>query len=711
VQARATAAPSSVSVGGSVTLRGSGAGGSGSYRYRWSQTSGPAVALSDGAAQNPTFTAPASPATLAFTLTVTDAADGSRTHSARLTIAVTGAVTRPAVPAVRSAVRASARARPSMVATEGGAVTLFGTATGGTGSDYRYRWRQTDSGGVPVALAGADSNTATFAAPSTAVTLEFSLTVTDAADSNLADTATVQLRVSLPADADGDDLIEIRDLAMLHNIRHDLAGTSYKTRADAEGNVFGCPLIAGCTGYELVADLDFDRDGDGRTWDADSFVLDVGDNAAPYFVIANDGKGGWQPLGDADSAFTATFEGNGHVIRNLAVRRNDIRLGLFGSAENARIRNLGLERALVYSTSLTGGTAGALWAGARAELRLLPAMLRGLLGGRRAIVALGGLVGDMNAGTIAASHAGVRVRTNSVMGARSDGIGGLVGYMDGGAIIASYATGDLSGSGRVGGLVGRMAGNGMVAASYASGDAMGEDEDDHIGGLVGEVSGTGTVTASYATGTVAGGGNDKVGRLNGAAGVNVAITQSYGFGTADGETIDSSGSPPASATAISLTRAAAGDEWGVALWDFGESLPPALFYADYDGDGGTDYCAQFAAADIVCNSLLAGQRIDSTPQIGTAAGDIRLAPGDAVNRITANVNLPATLDLGGNSINLQWSVHNDPETNLAQRVTVNGGMLQVNNTNRMRTRWITLRVENAANDAPLNDYRLRVLAE
>ena len=73
------------------------------------------------------------------------------------------------------------------------------------------------------------------------------------------------------ADHDRDGLIEIHDLAMLHNMRYNLAGTSYKESAnDAGANALGCP-DTGCNGYELVSDLDFDKDGDDTTWSGDSY--------------------------------------------------------------------------------------------------------------------------------------------------------------------------------------------------------------------------------------------------------------------------------------------------------------------------------------------------------------------------------------------------------------------------------------------------------
>ena len=59
----------------------------GNPSYQWTQTSGPAVTLSSATAAQPTFTAPASPATLAFSLVVKDGSQTSPT--ATVTISVT----------------------------------------------------------------------------------------------------------------------------------------------------------------------------------------------------------------------------------------------------------------------------------------------------------------------------------------------------------------------------------------------------------------------------------------------------------------------------------------------------------------------------------------------------------------------------------------------------------------------------------------------
>ena len=316
-----------------------------------------------------------------------------------------------------------------------------------------------------------------------------------------------------------------------------------------------------------MTDLDFDRDGDGRTWTESegTYTLDAGDTQATYFNTAN---GGWLPIGGGSNAFNATLEGNGFVIRNLAMRRSQDNLGLFGLSDGT-IRNLGLEQALAENTSTTGTRNTAL------------------------------LVGQMRTGAIiTASHVSGVARD----GSPGSQMGGLVGYMTGGAITASYATGVVQGNAVQGGLVGFIE-EGIITASYATSTVTGGAGDDAVGGLVGDLT-SGTITASYATGRVDGGAGDEdeVGALVGAAAGT--LTASYGFGTAIGETVSSAGTPPAP-TAAGLTAGPAsagstnaGGVWNTGAdgtlnaWDFGDAnQPPALLYNDYDGAGGVDYCA------------------------------------------------------------------------------------------------------------------------
>ena len=149
-------------------------------------------------------------------------------------------------------------------------------------------------------------------------------------------------------DTDDDGLIEVSTLAQLDAIRYDMEGNGI-ARREYQGQTrypaafpnhstdpatrMGCPGGT-CTGYELTADLDFDTDGDGDI-DADDDYWNSG--------------AGWRPLSNFPSSnvFTATFEGNGHVIDNLFMNITYTSYtrpaGLFNeTGRGAVIRNLGL---------------------------------------------------------------------------------------------------------------------------------------------------------------------------------------------------------------------------------------------------------------------------------------------------------------------------------------------------------------------------------
>ena len=291
-------------------------------------------------------------------------------------------------------------------------------------------------------------------------------------------------------DQDGDGLIEIRTLAQLNAIRWDMDGDGMPT--DDEDTTFDettlyaeafpngdrpvCPAGTDCTGYELMADLDFDTGTAGDRTD-DTY---------------HGGGAGWDPIGDSVNQFSAEFQGNGHTIANLFIlRAADTNVGLFGVIDTtAVIRQVGVTNALVSGQDLTGALLGA---------------------------SLRGQVHDSYA-------------TGTVIGSE-DGIGGLVGGFQGGELTGSYASVAVSGENQVGGLVGNVETSttaSRLTAVYAVGPVTGTGDD--VGGLMGRLDARGVVTASYATGTVTGTG-DNVGGLVGnlvVEGSNAGtITDSY----------------------------------------------------------------------------------------------------------------------------------------------------------------------------------------
>ena len=187
---------------------------------------------------------------------------------------------------------------------------------------------------------------------------------------------------------------------------------------------------------------------------------------------------GWEPVGSfpmgtalcsgpGASCFTGRFNGRGHTVSDLWIKRDDSTLGFFGAVTASNPDTVLIHDITLRDVHIDGGDA-------------------------------------------------------------QKGIGGLVGLQSGGTIENnSYATGEVNGgtgNDRVGGLAGQQQ-NGNITNSYAAGNVNGEGGDDNAGGLVGQQTG-GTTENSYAAGNVDGGGQsgDEDGGLTGDLGSSATIS-------------------------------------------------------------------------------------------------------------------------------------------------------------------------------------------
>ena len=127
------------------------------------------------------------------------------------------------------------------------------------------------------------------------------------------------------------------------------------------------------------------------------------------------GEAGFLPVGDSSGApFTGKFNGLGHTVTGLTIRRNTTdSVGLFGVTSAADIRNVDLRDSSISGRNSTGGLIGTTYSGSR----------------------------------LSNSHF-----TGTVSGA--DSTGGLVGYHFSGTVSNSYAAGSVAGTSNTGALVG-----------------------------------------------------------------------------------------------------------------------------------------------------------------------------------------------------------------------------------------------------------------
>ena len=302
-------------------------------------------------------------------------------------------------------------------------------------------------------------------------------------------------------DADNDGLIEVSNLTQLNAIRWDLDGDG-ESRESGYSQAFpgavagmGCP-DEGCSGYELVSDLNFDTNGNGQA--------DAGD------AYWNDGSG-WDPID-----LRTTFDGGGHTITNIYINRSDQdEVGLFGDpfVSGVIIRNVGLVSVDVTGKSSVGGLVGDAHG-----INISDSYVTGSVSG---VGAVGGLIGDSFRSTITNSYS-----TASVSGSGSE-VGGLVGDSHTDALSNSHASGNVSGGDAIGGLVGDSF-SGTIVASFATGNVNG---DDYVGGLIGDSHST-KIASGYATGDVVATG-DEIGGLIGDT-FETTIIASYAAGDVTG---------------------------------------------------------------------------------------------------------------------------------------------------------------------------------
>ena len=354
-------------------------------------------------------------------------------------------------------------------------------------------------------------------------------------------------------DTDDDGLIEVRTLDELNAIRYDLDGDGCPTPAceTLYKRAFGRNFFPGvpadlCLGYELVADVDFS----GSIWGSGGSVM-----------------GGWVPIGDEDHPYTATFEGNGHVICNLYIDRPGRDwVGFFGyvsSKSGGVLRNVGMEEVDVRGHDNVGSLAG-----------LSDGYASYATGRVRGNSRVGGLVG---AGGVVASYA------NTTVAGKSN-VGGLAGVIYAGGSLTNYATGDVSGKDAVGGLVGTNLG--PVVYSYARGDVSGDTsgwrppDGTPVGGLVGTNNALfiylGRITSSYYD-------------------ASVQVTNPGGASNYDGG-INSLGAPlPMNGFSLFASELSSWDDPidhdgldttpPVAVWDLGAAGQFPVLSIDFNGDG------------------------------------------------------------------------------------------------------------------------------
>ena len=219
---------------------------------------------------------------------------------------------------------------------------------------------------------------------------------------------------------------------------------------------------------------------------------------------------GFLPIGDKSSAFRGSFDGDGHRIRKLIIRRpNTTYVGLFGDVLNGTAKNTGLEDVNILGNEHVGGLVGYMH-GSNIHNSYVTGTASATTTGFLAPNS-GGLVGYMHGSNIHNSYAEANVfafatNSSSVSGGLVGGLSGILGADS--HINNSYAGGSVfsqtsdpgSAGAFAGGLVGFM-GSSHIHNSYATATTSSSSSTtykSYSGGLVGEMSVSCTIQNSYA---------------------------------------------------------------------------------------------------------------------------------------------------------------------------------------------------------------------
>ncbi len=229
--------------------------------------------------------------------------------------------------------------------------------------------------------------------------------------------------------------------------------------------------------------------------------LDLSD----YGVSFNDGKG-WIPIGTSEFNFKGYFNGNGKIITGLYIRNTSAAsqsVGLFG---------------YVWADPAKPGS------GTIQSLGIVDADITGF-------ISVGGVAGTVDYGTVRQCYVTGRVTANHSVGGIAGSLFGTIGKVED-CYVAASVTGTAS-TGYVGGVVGRTgaSNNPTVSRCYALGQVSGTDK---VGGVVGYAP-YGTVQNCAALNPSVS-GTSNVGRVVGSIEATAALFGNYAFSGMTGST-------------------------------------------------------------------------------------------------------------------------------------------------------------------------------
>lgn len=267
------------------------------------------------------------------------------------------------------------------------------------------------------------------------------------------------------------------------------------------------PLTNSDKFYKLMSDLDMNKTDFGPyakpscVGVASSVATDDHYNFNPIAHLFN---GSCTTANVSGNQFTGVFFGNNKTISNIRIGADtSVNVGVFRSlGSGGSVRNLFLKNLEVEGKNQVGGIAGSIAPNNASvvNVKITGGQVRGKMNGGSGGSDVGGVVGQMGAGSPVSNISTIKVEDLDVEGILH--VGGLVGNLSGGAIKNSLFRGKISqwdsAGNKVGGLVGYASTGSSITRSVSEG--MIKSNVPYTGGLVGYNSGS--ITSSYSTATV-----------------------------------------------------------------------------------------------------------------------------------------------------------------------------------------------------------------
>ena len=213
----------------------------------------------------------------------------------------------------------------------------------------------------------------------------------------------------------------------------------------------------------------------------------------------------WTPIGNATYSFAGNFDGNNHTISNLFINTSLLQYtGLFGTASNAKIENVGITgQSSITNTTNNSSSGGIVGYCPSDTLTIMNCYNTGNISGNKG----GGIVGYIGSTTTITNC----YNTGNIYSSfgNSGGIVGLISsYFSTTTITNCYNTGNISGN-KGGGIVGLISSSyytnftTIITNCYNTGNIY--SSFGNSGGIVGFLySGTLTITNCYNTGNISG---------------------------------------------------------------------------------------------------------------------------------------------------------------------------------------------------------------